>query len=397
MPEEHYEEYLEVLELVHSNSDRCGLCGIRYSEDYPFRGRVWYYGEEREVCLYCFSISKVCTICGKLVYAPQHYLDWEVVCDECRTREWEQGRLWYCSQCGRLYSNSTPRHGEICQSCHDEEMERISSGNSDDLFPIHNYGHKPSPWFHGDGNGPFLGIELEVADKPGDYYHTKDVAYKMVDLFSPMETNPTSGRFEEQFFYLKKDCSIINSDGYSHGFELVSHPMTLEFHKEFNWREVLETLAYYEMEATSHCGLHVHISKNFLTVSEQIKLGLFVNLNIDRMEKIGGRKQNSYCQFKNVEKKKEANHNGEEGRYEAVNWENYTTVEIRFPASTLVYKQFMAILELVHSLASFVKTVSTPIILQSDRAWWKYVQFVKANRKTYSSLIGRMKDLSIWI
>ena len=59
--------------------------------------------------------------------------------------------------------------------------------------------------------------------------------------------------------YAKHDGSIAD------GFELVSHPMSLEYHLNMmNWRGVFATALElgYRSHQTSTCGLHIHVNRS---------------------------------------------------------------------------------------------------------------------------------------
>ena len=63
----------------------------------------------------------------------------------------------------------------------------------------------------------------------------------------------------EENIYIKSDGSLED------GFEIVSHPMTLEYHaEEMNWKELLREAVSmgYRSHQTSTCGLHVHVNRN---------------------------------------------------------------------------------------------------------------------------------------
>ena len=67
---------------------------------------------------------------------------------------------------------------------------------------------------------------------------------------------PNSGN---EMIYIKHDGSI------NEGFEIVSHPMTLDYHENhMNWLEVFEKAIEmgYRSHNTSTCGLHIHVSRS---------------------------------------------------------------------------------------------------------------------------------------
>ena len=130
---------------------------------------------------------------------------------------------------------------KICIACMDRKY-------------IHSYSHKPTPQFYGHGDD-HMGIELEV-ECPAD-----SKRWKIID------------QIQQPWFYCKSDASI------SHGFELVTHPMTYKYirnsRKEISY--MLSTLRKSSCLAydTHNCGIHIHISK---AAMKPIHIVKFMNL-----------------------------------------------------------------------------------------------------------------------
>lgn len=67
-----------------------------------------------------------------------------------------------------------------------------------------------------------------------------------------------ANRYNEHI-YCKHDGSIDN------GFEMVSHPMSLEYHtNEMNWLDVFNNAVSmdYRSHQTNTCGLHIHVNRS---------------------------------------------------------------------------------------------------------------------------------------
>lgn len=315
---------------------------------------------EQTLCSSCLDLNHItCIDCGETICQRNElsYTTYNngIICESCLQNGYHK-----CSDCGDLFPDGMLCYNEndecdYCESC----AERHNTSRY-----IHDYGYKPYAQYHGE-QGPFIGIELEVESK-GDTYCDEEAEY-LVDHYSD----------NENLFYIKSDGSLDN------GMEIVSHPCIIEFHKsQFPWSNVLSHLrdSGFKSHDTKTCGLHLHLSRASLTKSEQIKLGIFVNMQIENMEVLGRRKNNSYAKFKDLSKNglKYAAEN-DEGRYEALNWNNSRTVEFRFPKGTLKIETLLATIELVDSLAKWVKTVSTPQVCQGFPSWLLYRKFVQAN------------------
>ena len=123
----------------------------------------------------------------------------------------------------------------MCWDCY-TRMERANA--------IQDYYYKPAFSFY--GTGPrFLGVELEV-DGAGESDRN---AWELLSI---------ANQGGEKRLFCKHDGSLDD------GFELVTHPMSLDYHqKEMPWPQILRKAA--EMGYTSHqagtCGLHVHVSR----------------------------------------------------------------------------------------------------------------------------------------
>ena len=152
----------------------------------------------------------------------------------------------------------------LCESCFDEDYVRCADcdrilrrdraywDGDDNAYCacwdehcdiIHEYSYTPDLVFHGKGLRHF-GVELEIDGGGTDRYN----AEKLLNIANADAEN----------LYIKTDGSLYD------GLELVTHPMTLEYHlNEMPWAEILRKAQ--ELDYLSHaagtCGLHVHISR----------------------------------------------------------------------------------------------------------------------------------------
>jgi len=115
---------------------------------------------------------------------------------------------------------------------------------------IHDYYYKPTPIFYGEGPR-FFGVELEIDEAGEDNRNAENIL--------------SIGNYHGENIYCKHDGSLED------GFEIVTHPMSLDYHlHEMPWNDILyeaRSLGY-----TSHmagtCGLHVHVSRAAFGASE---------------------------------------------------------------------------------------------------------------------------------
>jgi len=151
---------------------------------------------------------------------------------------------------------------------------------------IHDYYFKPAPVFLSTNAGGMLayyGLEIETDNgKRSD---------RLMRLLS---------RFKE--VYLKRDGSLT----FNVGFEIVSYPLTLEYHDKFmQWGEIFKILDKegYKSHETTNCGFHIHIGRNAFgesTRNQQKYMAYFTWLiyKFERELRVFSRRKDfSYCEF----------------------------------------------------------------------------------------------------
>ena len=175
-----------------------------------------------------------CSHCGTII-DNDDYVEWndEIYCSYCI-----EHNTTVCDCCSCLIHNDDTYRldGEdYCHECYDEECDKC--------FNIHDYSYKPEPVFYGDSRR-YFGVELEIdgAGKDDDY------AEEFLEI----------ANIQKPHIYIKSDGSLDD------GMELVSHPMTLEYHKTImNWEDIFKRAVRlgYRSHQTSTCGLHVYVNR----------------------------------------------------------------------------------------------------------------------------------------
>ncbi len=313
-----------------------------------------------------FALPKfVCTSCGNEFYREQlSPFDGELLCPSCLSNQ-----TVYCSCCDRRIwtdDNMGTDAQPLCQDCFDDHFERCTACNAlirrgdaffrgDDPYcetcyhsvcdrdAIHDYYYKPTPIFYGDGNR-FFGVELEI-DGAGE---DSDNAAEILHIANA----------EHPLAYCKHDGSL------DEGFEIVTHPMTLDFHlRSIPWEQIVEEAK--KLGYTSHqagtCGLHVHVNRAAFGNSESAQDAaiartlFFFEKFWDELLKFSRRTQHQLDQWaarygykdqpqEILDHAKSGRH---AGRYTAVNLTNADTVEFRMFRGTLKYNTLIATLELL--------------------------------------------------
>lgn len=273
------------------------------------------------------------------------------VCDYCNEH------YGSCEHCGDTY------HCDNGPSCGCEDEESLS-----DL--IHSYSFTPVLKFRGDSTNknPFIGFELEIESKDGSKREQAELC------------NDVCG----DVTYLKDDGSL------SDGFEIVSHPMTIEEHKKENYESLFKGLS--KLGAVSHntttCGLHFHVDKRNMSDAHKVRFGSFFALSKNKLEVLARRTSKNYAKFK--EKGLDLkNYASSDSRYEAINWTNDNTLEVRIFKGTLKYETFMASMELCHAVFLFSRKASNfegPF--EENILWAGFIKFLKSNSEKYPFLLS---------
>lgn len=336
--------------------DRCGKYfntddGIIYTED---SNEVWCYS--------CSDYAYRCDACGNY-YEYEHNIhsdDNFIVCDHCYDRSY-----YTCNGCRCIvHENDTYWHDDepYCESC-----------CPDDSDVIHNYWFKPDPDFwECDGEAEadkgkliYLGFELECGDGDSD---RRNRCAELID-------NTTS------LCYLKGDGSIPD-----YGFEMVTHPLTYLYHKDCaGWDDILKIIRGHGLkshDASSSCGLHVHVNRNSLNDHRWLIVDWFVHRFQSKWETIARRSDEHWCAFKRKDSfasLKDVYGKGYE-RHSAINFKNRNTVEFRLFRGTLRYETLIGTLALVDGLIRWARIVKVHDLLTRG-IWESYIKFLKSDER----------------
>lgn len=309
----------------------CSIC----NQPYP-REQMTEFRDEL-ICPDCLQEETVtCCRCGERILVDENAGDCQTpLCQHCY-----DAHYLTCVRCGRIihqddaYYESEDGDEPLCVTCH----TRCRSERG-----INDYYYKPAPVFH--GSGPrFFGVELEI-DGAGEYDSS---AEKLLDIANA----------RGDLLYCKHDGSL------EEGFELVTHPMSLEFHmRKIPWAAILRKAI--EMGYTSHqagtCGLHIHVSRKAFGGTETAqdtaiaRILYFFEKHWEELLKFSRRTPRQLEQWAARYGYKEhpreilehAKKGGHGGRYTCVNLTNADTIEFRMFRGTLKLNTLLATLQLV--------------------------------------------------
>lgn len=325
-----------------------------------------------------------------------------------------------CGECGYETENEWDlRYSEyyscsVCDECHERGemyLEEERGDDDEDSSIIQSYSYRPRANFmNSDGTTSsyammddstlrpqlYLGYELEVEFEGHRKYMREDGASMLINEYG----TPTP-------IYLKSDGSL------NYGFEIVSMPGTLEFFRDrFDWSGIkkLATMGFKSWN-NSHCGLHIHMSRNAFTSDRHMFLFIkFIFHNREGLVQFAGR-ESSYAKFgidnflnaywdydrqRQVRSRKLMDlvkgYESNNDRYTAVNMQNAHTIELRFFRPSLKPTTVLAALEFCDASFRYVNDVSLPDVLSNNAlAWNSFRSWVDSVGK-YPTLRERLNE-----
>ncbi|WP_303837109.1 amidoligase family protein [Ruminococcus flavefaciens] len=284
-----------------------------------------------------------------------------------------------CSCCDTLVHEDDAYHldgYDYCSDCYHDEVDKCRS--------IHDYGYKPEPVFFGESKR-YFGVELEIDGAGKDSENADEIL-------------AVANKYVEHI-YIKGDGSLDD------GMEIVTYPMSLDYHKEYRWEEIMKKAIYlgYRSHQTSTCGLHIHVNRDCLGDSREeqdeviARILYFIEYHWNEMLKFSRRNEYSMNRWAARYGFEKTGHEildkakkGNNGRYAAVNLMNYTTIEFRLFRGTLKYNTLIAALELVNAICDLAISMTDEGI--ANMSWSEFVGTV-----TEPELIQYLKERRLYI
>lgn len=321
--------------------------------------RYWYtntYG--LDMCSQCAEITSSDDGCQTE--------DEGFVCADCGYHE--------CYECGEYYyyidSHNEEYHGDDDDDYCCDECSGSRGGN------IRSYSYKPFWNNHGIARTKF-GFELELSGPRAASAHV-------------LESDPN-----EEVLICKDDSSIPNG-----GFEVVSHPMDLDwFNANFD-HNLLPKLKEVGMRTYDTTGLHVHVSrKSFTSNFHRLTWLNLIYSNADPLTKLARRESRQWAMFNKPNKGELPAKAKEAGyqwvRYQAVNCQNDATFEMRFFRSTLNRVKLRAALEFADASVEYTRHIKSRDVLKGKALTWNhFYEWVIIKGDRYRFLQNQMEALT---
>lgn len=332
-------------------------------------------GTEEQWCESCREDSaSYCEWCENWVHgiSLNHATNGYMVCERCAEND-----FYWCDGCGELvhHADCYWDWGEeryYCESCYNNRRSRV----------VKNYGYKPSPQFLGEDSKLYLGVELEVGG--AGYSGSKDAANSLYSMGG-----------DDSLFTMKKDSSIPSS-----GFEIVTQPATYKFHKdEFPWEDIMKTCRSNGLHGhdlgDDSCGMHIHCSRDYMSEVRWAAFEFFLTRTQKQWIKIARRNPSHWGRFKDIDLhgKENFGSRSQGSRYQAVNFYNHHTVEIRIFRSTMKVSTIKATIGAVDAAVNFIKGLKTEE-LKSKSLWGAYCSYVK--EMGYDKVVEHLTTLGIF-
>lgn len=351
----------------------CKSCEKWHKADNIQTFRAFGRAAERVMCDNCFRVKYyTCLHCGDI-----HRMGngtsvlGGVICSTCRDADY-----FNCPDCGALTANGEGVHHAgrdetYCSRCYG----RIRPGR------INGYDYRPKPKFFRTKREKrqkecfYMGVELE-ADR--SEYQEEFCEYM--------------GEKHDNHIYLKEDGTISCSSGV----EIVTHPCTLDYHKnQLGWADICSEAVRrgFQSHNTSNCGLHIHIGRDGLSNLDTLKMSYFIKEHKEEFEKLARRSDSEWATFKDKHVKVKDCANPDQ-RYEALNFCNEKTIEFRMFRGTLKIETLLATIELVHSLAFWSKAVNIKTVLNHSKSWENFTEFISKD-KEYKGLRAYMIERGV--
>lgn len=330
----------------------CEDCGEIFPNDecIVINDNMSRYAPRYYVCQSCADDNYIhCDDCGD--YVTENYChsdEYTTICDACY-----DAHYYTCENCGHLVHSDDVyfRDGySYCEDCYDS----LTEGDSN----FHDYGYKPTPEFcyrNGERHDvDTFGVELEV--DCGDDHNA--LCNDLAEIGMPI--------------YMKHDGSLGEE-----GVEIVTHPGSLAYQLyELRWAEIcrIATRHGYKSHDAGTCGLHIHVGRRtfgpdystrddvagklvLLAWRLKAELTKFTRRTASQLDRWACFPDLSlYASMDDSVLVARALATRADGRYQAVNLRNDSTVEFRIFRGTLKRDTIAASLQLVGNLVEYART-----------------------------------------
>jgi hypothetical protein len=330
------------------------------------------------------------------------------LCQSCYPRLTRDLGLVSCTRCDKMVDPLALDYSDdnvnVCSTCSDYfyECEECGAYTCDEWEHSHEVirdsSFRPRLEFFPDSKQPYyFGFELELETDENDYASNyAEMVIKRLNKSNVKSTAP---------FYIKSDGSL------DCGFELVSHPATIEWFRESGLLDMIDRFpSDFDFRAwdTTTCGFHVHVSRTafhrenggrtIYSKAHELRFIALFYRNQRFIEALAGRHSNTYAQFETEEFSNRAKHlrgkvdRKEIDRYQVINTRNSNTLEIRIFRGTLRKDRILSNLELVQAGIEYTRNLETAGLENiKNLSHTKFVAYIQENAEKYPELLEKVK------
>lgn len=344
------------------------------------KGEMYFtYDQNRNQVLVCqdclgelqFSCEQCSTTINRYIDDYEETHNGEYICQKCY-----ENHYVYCDGCNQVFRQDEiggyDDNGVYCFQCYNQLVGVRQKSNKKLVDPqqekdVKQYGHntkikvKLKKRLNQQQTNEYIGIQLQLQN-------SNDNAKQTTDFINQVSKNKK--------LICKSDGSL--SDLY--GVEIVTQPCTYNYHlRSFGWQNIFNLIKKYHMNNVSNSGLHYHLSKNNFSLQQLKGLDYFVNHCVTYLSLLGGRDYGNTYSYNPATPNKEQWGANKTDRFEAVNFENQNTVQLRFPQSTDNYNIFKKRLRMIHNICKLVKFFTFQDMKLMDQQGLTYIfkQLVK--------------------
>lgn len=303
-------------------------------------------------------------------------------------------KVFICSDCGGLFFvtdkiRDEDQDRERCIICHNKINNHWPNNEADAMGGYHSHRRWDFKYYRKekeDFREPCFGLEVEMHSRIGP---ANKAAWSITKTGKLVYPNP--------LFYFERDGSLLEG-----GLEMVTNPMSLEYHREF-WGKLLPeirkvcvgwNIEQYTGAGDVNYGIHVTFSRKVLSdfqiarlvkFCEDEKNKIFMRSLAQRNKIFGGSLIGSKaCRIIEQVHIGKGKMGTSFNRYSCVNVKE-KLIEIRFFRTTLNQESFMKNLEWFHSMVQWIKT--TPYSYD-HAAYINWLLSKPEHMKKYINLIG---------
>lgn len=336
------------------------------------------------------------------------------VCSHGQVVVWmcDHGRWGHAHQCPDCH-----RHRTLCQECGDTVCSSCGDLVSYDIQPCQNCGVlrcRECGSCEQNSSGGLRDCRVEQAHwRPAEFVHKAAVGETLgkgtILMGMELEVGGVATRIADAVWSIdrkREHLYMVYDYSIQHGVEIITHPMTLAWARQFPFERLLVKLGGAECGVDddfavpgSRYGLHVHVTREaFMSDLHRMMWLMLMYRNSDMLIRLARRNSDRWASFREPEpgelkSKAESIQPLEDrrDRYYAVNCTNPHTFELRFFKATLNAIELYAALEFVDASVTYTRRLKVHQVVNDEAlSWRRFTKWVsKENYPNLDEVIGR--------